>query len=52
MSLKLHNCAVLTFYMALREGMFILNKGKDGKKITKILSTNNVEIKKIYIWVR
>lgn len=46
MSLKLHNCAVLTFYTALRDGMFTLNKGKDDRKITKILSTNNAEIKK------
>lgn len=50
MRLKLHNCAGLTFYTALREGMFTLNKGKDAKKITKLLSRNNAEILKNYIW--
>lgn len=31
MRLNLHNCAVLIFYTALREGIFRLNKGKDEK---------------------
>lgn len=52
MRLKFHNCAGLAFYTALREGMFTLNKGKDAKKITKLLSRNNAEILKNYIWVR